>query len=49
MYVLRRIRSVLCSHTYNDGKLCPFKTFDNCNCIVYTCEKCGRNKLVELR
>lgn len=45
-YIFALIRTLFCDHDYGDGKLCPFTDeYDN-YMAVYTCSKCGKNKLV---
>ena len=49
MRIFKLIRTLFCEHRYGNGKPCPFITEDNCNCAVFVCEKCGKQKLVEFR
>lgn len=49
MKIFRFIRTLFCDHQYGNGKPCPFITADDCNCAVFVCEKCGKQKLVEFR
>lgn len=45
-YIFKLIKSWFCEHFYGDGTLCPFIDEENNHYAVYTCEKCGRKKLV---
>lgn len=48
IYIFKIIRSWFCIHDWDavDGKPCPFTDEDDNHLAVYTCTKCGRNKLV---
>ncbi len=45
-YIFKLIRSWFCEHFYGDGTPCPFTDEYGNHFAVYTCEKCGKRKLV---
>ena len=47
LYIFRIIKSWFCEHFYGDGTHCPFTDEEDNHCAVYTCEKCGKRKLVK--